>query len=96
MDHVEAAEFVDGDADRRLQAVGVGHVGADRDRLVAGEMSSFLAGPGIDLGNGDFGALTGEQDSGGTADPVTGAGDEGYLACKPWHRIFLPGLGLAR
>jgi hypothetical protein len=38
----------------------VGDVGTDRDRLVAGEMNGFLAGPGIDLGNGDFGAFAGE------------------------------------
>jgi hypothetical protein len=36
VENVEAAKLVDGGADRRLQAVGVGHVGADRDRVVAG------------------------------------------------------------
>jgi hypothetical protein len=36
VEHVEAAELVDGGADRYLQAVGVGHVGADRNHLVTG------------------------------------------------------------
>jgi hypothetical protein len=34
VEHVEAAEPVDGAADRRSQAVGVGHVGTDRDRIL--------------------------------------------------------------
>jgi hypothetical protein len=54
-----------------LQAVGVGHVGTDRDRFVSREVSGFLAGLSIDLSNGDSGALAGEQDCGGVADPVT-------------------------
>jgi len=83
VEHVEAAELVDGGADRRLQAVWVGHVGTDRDRFVSSEVSGFLAGPGVDLSNGHFRAFAGEQDCGGAADPVTGAGDEGYLACEP-------------
>jgi hypothetical protein len=73
-----------------LQAVGIGHVGADRDRLVAGEMRGFLAGRGIDLGDSHFGAFAREQDGGGAADPGAGAGDEGDLACEPCHRSFLP------
>ena len=89
MEHVEAAELVDGGADRRLQAVGVGNVGADRDRFVSSEVSGFIAGPRIDLSNGDSGTLAGEQDCGGAADPVTGAGDEGYPAREPWHRSLL-------
>ena len=90
MKHVEAAELVDGSADRRLQALGISHVGADRDRFVAGEVSGFLARPRIDLDNGDFGAFAGEQDCGGAADTATSAGDEDYLACEPWHRSLLP------
>jgi hypothetical protein len=73
-----------------LQAVGVGHVGTDRNRFVSSEVSGFLAGLGIDLTNRDFRALAGEQDCGGATDPVTGACDEGYLACEPWHRFLLP------
>ena len=38
----------------------------------------------------DFRTFAGEQDCGYAADPVTRAGDEGYLACKPWHRSLLP------
>jgi hypothetical protein len=45
MEHVETAELVDGRADRRLQAVGVGYVGTDRDCLVSSEVSGFLARP---------------------------------------------------
>jgi hypothetical protein len=75
VEHVEAAELVDGGADRRLQAVGVGHIGTDRDGFVPGEVSSFLARPDVDLSDGDFRAFAGEQDSGGAADPGTGAGD---------------------
>jgi hypothetical protein len=63
-----------------------GSVGADRDRFVSSEVSGFLAGPSIDLSNGDPGALAGEQDCGGAADPVTGAGDEGNRPREPWHR----------
>jgi hypothetical protein len=81
--HLEAAEFVDGGADRRLQAVGVGHVGADRDRFVAGEMGGFIAGLGIDLSDSYFGTFAREQDGSGATDPGTGAGGEGYLACEP-------------
>jgi hypothetical protein len=87
VEHVEAAELVDGGADRRLQAVGVGHVGTDRDRFVSSEVGGFLAGPSIDISNGDSGALANEQDCGGAADPVTGAGDEGYPAREPWHDL---------
>src|SRR5580704_1517155 len=56
---------------------------ADRDRFVSSEMRGFLAGPGIDLSNGHFGTLAREKNRGGAADPVTGAGDEGYLPCEP-------------
>src|SRR6202047_789065 len=70
--------------------VGVGRVGADRDRFVSRKVSGFLTGLGGDLSNGDFGAFAGEQNCGGTTNPVTGAGDEGYLACEPWHRSLLP------
>ena len=35
VENVEAAELVDGGADRRLEDVGVGDVGADRDRFVS-------------------------------------------------------------
>jgi hypothetical protein len=52
-------------------------------------VSGFLAGPSIDLGNGDAGALAGEQDCGGAADPVTRAGDEDYPVREPWHRSVL-------
>jgi hypothetical protein len=52
-------------------------------------MRGFLAGPGIDLSNGHFGTLAREKNRGGAADPVTGAGDEGYLPCEPWHRSLL-------
>ena len=45
MEHVETAELADGRPDRCLQAVGVGHVGADRNRLVPSEMSGFFARP---------------------------------------------------
>jgi hypothetical protein len=45
-------------------------------------VSGFLTGSGGDLSNGDFGAFAGEQNCGGTANPVTGAGDEGYLALR--------------
>jgi hypothetical protein len=72
-----------------LQAVGVGHVGTDRDCFVSSEVSGFLAGLIIDLSNGDSGALASEQDCGGAADPVTGARDEGYPAREPWHRSLL-------
>ena len=44
VEHVEPSELIDGRTDHRLKAVGVGHVCADRDCLVASEMSSFLAG----------------------------------------------------
>jgi hypothetical protein len=54
-----------------------GNIGADRDRFVSSEVSGFLAGPSIDLSNGDSGALAGELDCGSATDPVTGAGDEG-------------------
>jgi hypothetical protein len=54
MEHVETAELIDGGADRWLQAVGVGHVGADRDCLVAREVSGLFAGSCVDLGNGDL------------------------------------------
>jgi hypothetical protein len=80
VEYVEAAELVDGGADRRLQAVGVGNVRTDPDRLVASQVSGFLAGLSIDLSNGDSGALASEQDCGGAPDPVTGADDEGYPA----------------
>jgi hypothetical protein len=43
-----------------LQAVGIGHVGTDRNRFVSSEVSGFLAGLGIDLTNRDFRALAGE------------------------------------
>jgi hypothetical protein len=72
-----------------LQAVGVGDVGTDRDRLISGEVSSLLAGSGIDLSDGDLRAFAGEQDGGGTANPVTGARDEGHLAREPWYRSLL-------
>jgi hypothetical protein len=52
-------------------------------------MRGFLAGPGIDLSNGHFATLAREKNRGGAADPVTGAGDEGYLPCEPWHRSLL-------
>jgi hypothetical protein len=89
VEHVEAAELVDGGADRRLQGVRVGHVGADRDRFVSSELGGFLAGLSVDLSNGDSGALASEQDCAGAADPVTSAGDEGYPAREPWHRFLL-------
>jgi hypothetical protein len=38
-------------------------------------VSSFLARPDVDLSDGGFRAFAGEQDSGGAADPGTGAGD---------------------
>ena len=60
--HVEPAEFVDRRAERRLQAVGLGDVGADRDRAVAGEMRGFLARRGVDIGDRDLGALAREED----------------------------------
>jgi hypothetical protein len=74
--HVEATELVDGDADRRAETVGIGDVGADGDRFVAGKMGSFLAGPGVDLGDGDLGAFAREEDGGGRADPAAATGDE--------------------
>jgi hypothetical protein len=82
MEHVETAKLVDGRADRRLQAVGVGHIGTDRDRLICSEVSGFLASLGIDLGNSDFGAFAREQDGSGAAYPGASTGDEGYLACE--------------
>jgi hypothetical protein len=72
-----------------LQAIGVGDVGTDRDRLVSGEVSGFLAGPGVDFSNGDLRTFAGEQDRGGTANPVTGARDEGHRAGESWHRSLL-------
>ena len=90
VEHVEPAEFVDGRADRRLEAVGVGDVSADRDRPVAGEMRGLLARGGIDIGDRDPGAFARKQDRRGAADPGTGASDEGYLACEPRHRFLLP------
>ena len=72
-----------------MQAIGVGHVGIDRYRLVSREVSGFLAGPGVDLSNGDLRTFAGEQDCGGTANPVTGACNEGHLACEPWHQSLL-------
>ncbi len=91
MEHVEPAELVDGGTDGRLQDVGVGDVGADCDRLVAGEMRGLLARREIDLGDCDPGAFAREQDSGGAADPGAGAGDESYLAREPRHECYVPG-----
>ena len=54
MEHVKPAELVDGRADRCLQTIRVGHVGTDRDCLVAREVSGLFAGSCVDLGNGDF------------------------------------------
>jgi hypothetical protein len=89
MEHVEPAELVDCRSDRGLQTVGVGYVGTDRDCLVAREVSGFFAGSCVDLGNGNLCTFAGEQDCGGTANPATGAGNEGHLACEPWHRSLL-------
>ena len=44
VEHVEAAEPVDGGADRRSQAVGVGHVGTDRDQILTPERWAFAPG----------------------------------------------------
>jgi hypothetical protein len=52
-------------------------------------VSGFLAGPGVDFSNGDLRTFAGEQDCGGTANPVTGARNEGHLACEPWHQSLL-------
>jgi hypothetical protein len=68
-----------GGADRRLQTVGVGHVGLDCDRLIAGELRGFLPGPGIDLGNSYSGAFARKQDGGGAADPGARAGMKATL-----------------
>lgn len=57
--------------------------------LVSRKVSGFLSGPGVDFSNGDLRTFAGEQDCGGTANPVTGAGDEGHLACEPWYRSLL-------
>src|SRR5271165_1900291 len=89
MEHVEMAELVDGRADRCLQAVGVGHVGADRNRLVSSKVSGLLAGLAVDLGDCDLRTFAGEQNCGSAADAITGACDEGHPACKPWHRSLL-------
>src|SRR6516165_5121199 len=69
---------------RCLQTTRIGHVGTDRDCLVAREVSGL-----VDLGNGDFCPFSGEQDRCGAADPATGARDESHFACEPWHRFFL-------
>ena len=73
-------------ADWRLS----GSVTSARIAIVSRKVSGFLAGLDIDLSNGDFRAFAGEQNCGGSANPVTGAGDEGYLACEPWHRSLPP------
>ena len=36
-------------------------------------VSGFLSGPGVDFSNGDLRTFAGEQDCGGTANPVTDA-----------------------
>src|SRR5215472_16337332 len=88
LEDVEAAELVDGGADCRSQTLRVGHIGTDRNRLVASEMRGFLAGQSVDLGNSHYGPFACEQHGGGAADPAAGASDEGYLACQPGHRFF--------
>ena len=50
------------------QAVGVGHVGTDRDSFVSSEVSGFVAGSGVNLHNSHFGTLAREKDRGGAAD----------------------------
>ena len=92
--------MIDHPADRGLQTVGIGHVGAYRDRVVAGEMRGFLAGRGTDLRDRYLGAFARKADSGGTADASTGTGDKRNLAGEtihggvpPWSA---PNYGLSR
>ena len=88
MEHVEAAELIDRRTDRRLQTIRVGHVGEDRNGLIAGELRGFLARRAVNIGYRNLGALTCEQNGGGAADSGAGAGDECDLACKSWHLVF--------
>jgi hypothetical protein len=67
-------------------------VSVERDGVVINRFqrdARFPRRPGIDLSNGHFATLAREKNRGGAADPVTAAGDEGYLPCEPWHRSLL-------
>ena len=90
MQDVQPAELVDRRADRPLEALRLGYVGADCYRTVAGEMRGLLARGGVDLGDCDLGALAREQDGGGAADPGARAGDEGDLAVQTRHGVIPP------
>jgi hypothetical protein len=82
---VEPAEMAGRGLDGARDAVGIGDIGRDRDRAIAGEMRALLARRRIDLGDRDAGALAGEQDRGGAADPGARAGDQRHLAFEPIH-----------
>src|SRR5207248_3197528 len=82
---VEPAEMTDRILDRTRDAVGLGDIGLDRDRPVAGEMRTLLARHAVELGDRHPGALAGEQNSGGAPDPGASTGDQHDLAVKPPH-----------
>src|SRR5438874_844966 len=72
---MQPAEMIGGCLNGALEVVGIGDVGRDRDRAVAGEMRALLARRRIDLGDRDPRALAGEQDCRGAADPGARPGD---------------------
>ena len=74
--YVQPAEVLHRGADRGLEAGIVGHIGADGDRAVAGEMRGFVAGGGVDVGDGDTCAFARKQEGGGSTDAGAGTGDE--------------------
>ncbi len=89
---VDAAELARDPLDEPEDGVAVGDVGCDRDRPAAegADLLGHLLGTfGINVVDGDVGAVGGQPERDGPADSPRRAGDDGHLPVDAAHGTYL-------
>ena len=83
VEHVDTAEALGGLCRHRANAILVGDVHPDRERLAGTERDRFLCGVEVDVGDADASPLRREDDGRLTAHTAAGSRDHANLAVEP-------------